>query len=275
MRAAANKIARADYSQDKNTELISLDLDIHGDRIVFQVSAGCDEANLADIVPLARMLSTKINEVVLNNVRRNGHSIACCKGCSTCCDSYIIPLSVPEVFRLNDEILTLPENQRDSVTKAFLHAACKILNNKPPDFFISRTKENNSSETIDLNLLSNWYRSLQLVCPFLDDNVCSIYEHRPLTCREHYVTGSVGQCKETGISEGLLAMPVRVSSALGRLAAELEGTGQEAVLLPLAMAWCEKNRNRERCTWPFNFMVGRFFEIIREMSRENSTTGCL
>jgi len=253
------------------TEVIGLELDILGKKMNFHIRAGKDQARLADIVPLARMLCTEIIDVVLQSVSINGGQIPCRKGCLACC-RHLIPLSVPEAFRLNEEISAATGRRRESVWKTCLHAARQILDRKPPILLMSQTAEASPAGLVDLNLVSKWYRDFKLDCPFLHNGVCTIYEQRPLACREHYVTGSARACRgEFGAAE-VLEMPVQVLNALGKLASELEGTSVEAVILPLALVWCEENRQRDERTWPFATMVKRFFEIVKEMAYENSMT---
>jgi hypothetical protein len=66
-------------------------------------------------------------------------------------------------------------------------------------------------------------------------------------------------------------MPVQMTNALAELASELEGMSVEAVILPLALPWCEENSGRAGRIWPAAMMVKRFFEIVKTMASKNST----
>jgi Fe-S-cluster containining protein len=121
-----------------------------------------------------------------------------------------------------------------------------------------------------MNLISDWYSSLKLTCPFLHQDICTIYEQRPLVCREHYIIGSAEGCKNKGGVAEVLDMPIRVSNSLGQLASELEGTTFDAVILPLVILWCNENKKREERTWPLEMMISRFVEIIKETASENT-----
>jgi Fe-S-cluster containining protein len=256
-------------SYNGSAEVIGLELDILDKKINFHISVGENQARLADIVPLARTLCTKITDAVLQNISSKGGQIACRKGCLACC-KHLIPLSVPEAFRLNEEISAATERQRKLAWETCLHAARNILNKKPPIPFMPQTSDASPGSSIDLNLVSNWYSELELDCPFLHNSVCTIYEQRPLACMEHYVTGSAEMYrKDCGTAE-VIEMPVQMTTVLGQLASELEGTSVEAVILPLALVWSEENRQRDERTWPFATMVKRFFEIVKEMACENS-----
>ena len=123
--------------------------------------------------------------------------------------------------------------------------------------------------SVDLNLVSNWYTSLKVHCPFLYNHACSIYSQRPLACREHFIKGSVRACKGLPGAAKVLDMPVRLPNVLGQLASELEGTDVEAVILPLALLWCRENPERAERSWPAEMMVRRFVEIVEAMAQIN------
>jgi Fe-S-cluster containining protein len=258
--------ARGNYNSRK--KVIGLELDILGETLNFHISVGSGRAKLADIVPIARTLCDRITEIVVKSTCHEGNHIPCGKGCSTCCERCLVPMSVPEALRFKEEIDAAPAYQRESVWGACLRAARLILSQKLPKAFIHQT-EVSQSRPVDLNLVSNWYTSLNLRCPFLYNHVCSIYGQRPLACREHFIKGPAWACGGlSGIAE-VLEMPVQLPNVLGQLASELEGTGMEAVILPLVPFWYEENSGRSERSWPADMMVKRFVEIVEAMARLN------
>jgi len=253
------------------TEVIGLEIDVLGKELNFRIGLGKGQAKLADIVPLARTICTKITDAVVESIRSDGGNIPCCKGCAACCARYLVPLSVPEALQLNEEISAAPPHQRESMLRACLLAAQRILSQKPPEPSLDQTAEASEASPAELNLVSSWYANFKLPCPFLYKGVCTIYEQRPLACREHFVNGSAEACKgERGTAE-VVEMPVQIPNALAQLAGELEGTSAEAVILPLTQVWCEQNPERAERTWPAVMMVKRFFEIVKAMASKNST----
>ena len=87
--------------------VIRLVLDVFGEPVDLVVNVKEEGARLADIVPLARAVSAKITDKVGEIARLNGATIPCGKGCSACCN-YLVPLALPEVFRLREEVLDMP-----------------------------------------------------------------------------------------------------------------------------------------------------------------------
>lgn len=245
-------------------------LDIFNEKINIQINIEKDRARLVDIVPLALSISTKINDVVIKNIRNNGEQISCYKGCSACCKCCLVPLSVPEAFRLKDEIDKAPAEKHNLTWRNCLIASHHLLTQKTTKKFLEQSAESLSNNPAHLNLISDWYSSLKLTCPFLHQDICTIYERRPLVCREHFIIGSAEGCKDENSFAEVVDMPIRISNALGQLASELEGTEEQAVILPLALLWCEDNKKRAEKTWPFETMVTRLVEIIEAMANKDS-----
>jgi Fe-S-cluster containining protein len=171
---------------------------------------------------------------------------------------------------LKDEIEHGQEPEHHSIRDNCLIASRHLLTHKTTRKFIDQSDESLSNNPAHLNLISDWYSSLKLACPFLQHDNCTIYKQRPMACREHYIIGSAGMCDSEDCNVEVLDMPIRVSDALGQLASELEGTTIEAVILPLVFLWCDENNKRAERTWPFEMMVTRFVEIIKAAANKNS-----
>jgi Fe-S-cluster containining protein len=154
-------------------------------------------------------------------------------------------------------------------------AARRVLD-KPPDYLSEQHDAENGDYVTPLSSsASDWYESFRLACPFLYEDACTIYEQRPMACREHYVVGSAcGLDQHTGGTEPI-KMPVSMSEVLGRLASDLEGTDVEALVLPLALFWADENAERGRRTWPTVMMVERLTDIVRmELARSTVAVTC-
>ena len=257
-------------SSGSRAEIIGLELDILGKEINLRITVGQGQARLADIMPLAQAVCTKITDAVLERIRSDGGRIPCRRGCSACCSS-LVPLSVPEALQLSEEILAMPESQRRLMLQSCLLVAQRILKRKPPKSFVGQTTGTSPNCLAEWNKVASWYTNLNLACPFHYKGACTIYEQRPLACREHFVKGSARACRgERGTAEAV-QVPVKIVDALAQLASKLEGTSAEAVMLPLALFWAQENVERTRQTWPAAMMVQRFVEILKVMASKNST----
>ncbi len=249
--------------------MVQFGLDILGEQMQFSISAEQEQMKLADIVPWARTVCDRVTTRAVHIRRRNGGHIACEKGCSACC-RYLVPLSVPEALRLRHEVSAMPASEGRGVEQSCLLAARRILESPIPDLFAGESFHEFLPTNEQTDAVSEWYRSLELTCPFLDDSICSIYEHRPLCCREYFIDGSAAACKGKSEDATKVEMPVRMSEVLASLVAELEGRTVEAIMMPLALIWAEENEVRDRETWPTRKIAERFVELLGEMVEDSS-----
>jgi Fe-S-cluster containining protein len=249
-------------------KFIGLEIDIAGEPLSFRITLGADRLSLPDVVPIARTIATQTSKAATEAVCREGGHIACRPGCCACCH-YLVPLSVPEALRLMQEVGSVPEFRQRSAQRLWLLTARRILRNKPPMELCSRDAKAAKDSNADLKAISRWYRSLKQACPFLREGLCTIYEIRPLACREYLVRGSYKACRDGHDSGQVVEIPVRATEVLGRLAAGLEETGIEAVMLPLVSVWHQANRSRAEQTWPAKEMVERFVTIVRQTAERN------
>lgn len=248
---------------------IRLVADVFGEGVELVISVKEERARLADIVPLARAVSSKITGKVGEIVQLSGATIPCGKGCSACCN-YLVPLALPEVFRLREEVLQMPLVRQLLIEQGCLSAARRILDKEPPALFSELRSAGSADSAAELlSTASRWYSDFELACPFLYRCMCTIYEERPMACREYSVTCCSRACGGGGEPHGVL-IPVRMSEVLGRLASDLEETSVEGLIMPLAMIWADENPQRAERTWPARMMVERFVEIVQEELLKNS-----
>jgi Fe-S-cluster containining protein len=256
---------RTESAPECRTETFSLELDILGKPVHTCISVAPGQARLSDIVPLARALSSKFTLATLESLRAAGKSVPCRKGCLACC-SYLVPVSVPEAFRLVEELSAMPSEKGRALLQSSLEAASRILAKIPSDLGKEQLVSTETGKRS--NQLGTWYAGLRLRCPFLSDKLCVTYDQRPIACREHAVTGPARSCEvEVTDEPDVVKMPVSVLECLGRLAAEFEQSDVEAIMLPLALPWAEENIERSSRTWSAVTMVGRFIEILQETAK--------
>jgi Fe-S-cluster containining protein len=253
--------------------IINFTLEAAEQKISFAINMMNEEATLADIVQPARKMSSKIAIAHREMFTRKGQVIPCQKGCCSCCSS-LIPMSVPEVFRMKEEFLEMPEEKSNRLLRHCIGTAEKILK-KTEKIKYQKTFAHEGKQKI--NQIDKWYSELGLVCPFLSGGgLCKIYEQRPLACREHIVVGTASSChKQSKCKPNVAAMDVSVLETLGQLTSELEGSEIEAVILPFSFAWAQDNLARAERKWSAEKMVRRFAEILQEKAEKKSQANAL
>ncbi|MCB1996378.1 MAG: YkgJ family cysteine cluster protein, partial [Rhodoferax sp.] len=67
----------------------------------------------------------------------------------------------------------------------------------------------------DARAIAAEYLQLGLVCPFLDDDACSVHEHRPFVCRQYLVTSPAEACTDPlARPVAVVQLPIRPAHAL-------------------------------------------------------------
>jgi len=242
------------------SKIIGLELDIFGKRLDFRIAA-VGNARLANIIPAARVICDKITDITTEQIRIQGGNIPCHQKCPACCN-YLVSLSVPEVVCFGEEIFHKHKYRPSPILRTYLHAARRIIRHRPPNHILE-SSSNSSNIPSELKALADWYAGLNLICPFLRNGQCTIYEQRPFVCREHFVAGSAKGCRGNYGEAQVIEMPVQMGNVLCRLTKELCDVS-DAVMMPLALAWCDINKQLCERIWPADVMTKLFVDIIKE-----------
>ncbi len=133
-------------------------------------------------------LYSKIDQKSSDILNEAGDNIPCKKGCSSCCKATMFNVSYIEYGYIKYG-LQISQQQIDIIINRVM-AIKKIIEERVPEFF----QMFNSSNTTMTGHEFNQYQLLQeqlllaagaAPCPFLENDICSIYKYRPYTCRVH------------------------------------------------------------------------------------------
>jgi len=258
-----------DIADGRQVDIMELKLDIFGKSLHIRIGAEKNPAKLSDLVPLARLLSTKIILATRQHITNKGDIIACHANCSQCC-RYLVPLTIPEAIRLTEEVMAMPQWKRRFANEWSLLIARCILE-LTPKHTLEKFTNTQLKSGCNLKDISDWYSLINLPCPFLLNGLCMIYEQRPIACREHLVIGSVLNCKVDSTNQVQpVQMPISILEALAQLTSELEQTTIEAIILPFAVVWCRENPEYFKHTWPASQLVKGFINILTTRNRYNN-----
>lgn len=238
-------------------DTVTFKLKISGREIPFGITYEKSEAGLGAIMPLAHAVCDKVNEISAGESEHADQPVSCKKGCAACC-RYMVSLSSAEAFFLHDYVLSLASEKRRRIVGMFMRAAKIISENRMPNVFSSYTAEYDQ-----LRAMSDWYQGLELKCPFLEENTCSIYAVRPLVCREHLVTSIADACNPSSSKERrLLGLPFSTAETMMAFCGDIEGNSGEALLLALTMFWCGSNSARLEKIYPAAMLAEKFAKAI-------------
>jgi len=221
------------------------------------------------IVPLMHGLGEQALALEERTAAMRGESVSCRKGCAACC-RLLVPVSAPEAFRLRDRLAQLPAPRQTEIRRRMAEAERRLVETGllEPLLAVAETEQQLTDQ--DLDAVNRAYYSQRLACPFLEDEMCSIYEDRPAACRELLVTSPADLCADIERNPvRALPVPVRISTALAQVWADLRREPARLIPLPIAVSWAERHAgeaaaSRSAQSW----LDGALDAVARYLSRE-------
>jgi Fe-S-cluster containining protein len=234
------------------------ELAVSGRKLSVQLTVPTGPTRPRQLLPLYRELAESFVAVGVANAAEEHRHVSCTKGCGACCRQ-LVPISEMEARRITEVIDDLPEARRTQVRDRFDAARRQLA-----DAGLLDVLEHCARLTPEEARASGLrYFAQAIACPFLEDESCSIYEERPIACREYLVTSPPANCSApTANTISCVAIPVSVSKAIRWLTAEAGAT--RAIWLPLILApfWAADHADEPERTGP---------DLLRELFRRLSS----
>jgi Fe-S-cluster containining protein len=209
------------------------DLIISGRRLCLNMSFPPGMIQPIDLLPLFHSMADSFVELALKDAASEGTKVPCKKGCGVCCRQ-LVPISEVEAHQLRDLVNDMPEPRRSEIRARFeagrqrLERSGLIEKLLAPDRL---KREDRTPFALD-------YFSQGIVCPFLEEEACSIYTDRPIPCREYLVVSPAENCaRPSPEAVKCLKIPAEVSRAIRCFNPE-RSPGQWVALI-LALEWAE------------------------------------
>jgi Fe-S-cluster containining protein len=201
------------------------------------------------IVPLMRRLGEEAQALEEARSSEEGQSRSCRKGCAACC-RMLVPLSPPEAFALREFVRSLPSEQQERLAARLAEAKSILLAHGLWNQLVELGESAQMPDDLTLEPVNHAYYALRMPCPFLNDDLCSIYDERPAACRELLVTSPAELCQDMAMNPVVpIPVPVRIGPVLGLLWGELTNTPPRLIPLPIALDWAERHQHESRRTW--------------------------
>jgi len=156
-----------------------------------RVSVPAGLARTADLLPLAQGLSDRVAQETIKAVEGTGREISCRKGCGACC-SNLVAISEVEARRIVAVVDEMPEPRRTVIRTRFAEARQRLESAG----LLQQLQHSSEWTDAEYTKLVGDYFRVRLPCPFLEAGSCSIYEDRPITCREYLVVSPAEHCAE-------------------------------------------------------------------------------
>src|SRR5262249_37600349 len=198
----------------------------------------------------------------VRRVEADGQSISCCKGCSTCCRAQPVPITPPEANALRRLVERLPEPRRQRVVERFRDRVDRLREAGLLETYLERDPSLGREEA---RAIAERYFALGLVCPFLEDDACSIYEDRPFVCRQYLVTSPAALCSDPFHNPVRpISLPIAPATATLRVSEEKLGTPQYTVPLVLALEYTQAHRDELERPFPAASLARQWVTAVVE-----------
>ncbi|MET0065403.1 MAG: YkgJ family cysteine cluster protein [Candidatus Thiodiazotropha sp.] len=174
----------------------------------FNAEISDQPVQIHDLLPLFQDITNRVISVAIQTVEANGERISCGSGCGACC-SQLVPISRAEGYALLALVARLPDERQHRVRLRFEQNLARFNESGLNRDLERAFRENDRSLLRKVGLD---YFNLNLPCPFLEDQSCSIHPERPISCREFLVVSDPGHCsKPTPETIRKVALPAQVS----------------------------------------------------------------
>jgi Fe-S-cluster containining protein len=186
---------------------------------------------LQDLLPVFQGLASLVAQIGEQKAQEAGRLISCRKGCGACCRQ-VVPLAVSEGRAISELVGQMPEPRRSQVQARFTEASARLASVGLREAFL-RPDTSDAERRQELGLR---YFALGMLCPFLEEESCSIHPARPTACREYLVTSAASHCaRPSAETVDVVPLPAKVSRTLMQLDAAAAGAGAGWVALALAL----------------------------------------
>ena len=235
---------------EPETVAAEIDLAIGDGRLRTRVEVPTTPMSPSGLLPLARALSAASVNAAVEDAKSAGRTISLQGRLRCTCCRQLVPITEVEARLLWTLVEAMPEPRRSEVLARFDRARTRLAEADLLSSLQDRSRQDS------LELLGLRYFSLGIACPFLENESCSIYEERPLICRDYLVTSPAEACR-TPTRETVHCLPLsfkvwpalaraaarQPDEASGRTDAESPTTKPRApwVALTLALDWAAAN----------------------------------
>ncbi|HET7774700.1 MAG TPA: YkgJ family cysteine cluster protein [Burkholderiaceae bacterium] len=209
-------------------------------------------------LPTARTLANRVIHIAVEDVAAAGEPISCKAGCGACCKQ-LVPILPSEARRIAQLVDEMPQPRQAVIRERFAQAGAAMQAAQVDE---PLRKAANSLTPDQANALGMKYFEMGVSCPFLEEGSCSIYEERPLICREYLVSSPASECEwPTAEKIRKVAIPAKVAQAAMQLEQDREGRRWVALTHSLDYA---KTHPEPTDRAPAPELVTRFFNALAD-----------
>ena len=223
---------------------IELVLRIDGDPLPVSAPQPPARGRLDELLPAMQAIDNAAIGHAIRKAEAAGKQVTCAKGCSACCRAQPVPVTPPEAHALLLLVEAMPAARRREVEARFADRVARLREAGLADGFLHRDP---ALDADGARTLARDYFALGLVCPFLQDDACSIHPQRPFVCRQYLVTSDPALCADPFANPvDVIPMPLQAATAMLSAASQAMAIPQHTVPLVLALEHARTHREALR-----------------------------
>ncbi|HEY7534090.1 MAG TPA: YkgJ family cysteine cluster protein [Nitrospiraceae bacterium] len=244
------------------TERYDVALNTPAGRLTVAIDVPTGFVPITAIVPAMRRMGEEAERLEERRAAEVGEHVSCRMGCAACC-RMLVPVSPPEAFALRDYVESLPSDRRERIADRLAEVKQQLREYGLLDPLVDLAEGTTVRSDEDFEPLNRAYYALRMPCPYLEHEMCSIYEARPAACRELLVTSPAEWCQDLLHNPvRSISVPARMGSALGMLWGELTDSAPRLIPLPLALEWAERHQGENQPRWAGTYLLDRALDKV-------------
>jgi Fe-S-cluster containining protein len=209
-----------------------------------------------ELLPFMYHVDNAVIGTAISKSEAEGKHISCRKGCSACCRAQPVPVTPAEAHAIARLVDALPEPRRTEVRERFADRVERI---NAAGLFDLLIREAPVEDKEQAHAVARYYFSLGIVCPFLEDDSCTIHPARPFVCRQYLVTSAAELCTDPLVNKiDVLPMPVKAAGAMLAAAEPVAGRPQLTVPLVVALEFDARHRKELERTGDAELILRRW-----------------
>jgi Fe-S-cluster containining protein len=220
--------------------MVRLELKLLGERIAVEMRQPPERVRLDEVLPLLYDIDNRVIDLAVKKVEAAGKQVSCRTGCADCCRTQPVPITPPEANALRRLVESLPQARREQVEARFAANVEQLRRTGLLQIFQHEIPTTTKKQARDA---AERYFRLGLVCPFLENDACSIYAARPFVCRQYLVTSPAELCADPFNNPvEPVPVPLRPAAAMLKVAEQQAGSPQFSLPLTVALDYVNNHR---------------------------------
>lgn len=222
----------------------NIKLNLYGKPVELNLPVSTLKVKPKRMLPVLQTITDRFVDTAVEVFVTDDKEISCKAGCGACCRQPV-PLAEIEIYHIAELVENMSEPRRTQIKQKFGDACEKLNEIKWFERLENVYNSDSATKTEEIQALALEYFGQNIACPFLEAESCSIYQDRPLSCREFLVTSPAENCQNPS-PENIkhLEMKFKISKIIRQLWKTQNLSNKDTVALIYALEWSKQNPDR-------------------------------